>query len=93
MSAYSAADSSLTVNGWLEGGTMFPTGTALSSLTYQDFVNHIGCDATEFFFDTSTNSRVYTWKAEGQDTSILSVWFAEEDGVWNLNMSGSSNLL
>ncbi len=82
-----------TVNDWLEGGTIFPTGMELSARTYQDFVNHIGCDATEFSFDTSTNSRVYTWKAEGKDISILSVWFAEDDGVWNLSMSGSSNLL
>lgn len=82
-----------TVNDWLEGGTIFPTGTELSARTYQDFANHIGCDATEFYLDTSTNARVYTWKAEGKDISILSVWFAEDDGVWNLSMSGSSNLL
>ena len=90
MSAERASKEKLdkTVTEWLEGNTMFYD----SSLTYKDFVDYIGCDATEYNFDASFNARVYTWKADGSDNSVLSVWFKQSGNTWKLSMSGSTNL-
>jgi len=81
-----------TVREWLEGATMFPEGTEMGSRTYKDFVDYIGCDATEYKFDSSYNARMYTWISEESDNSILSVWFKEINGVWSLSFTGSANL-
>ena len=90
MSAERASKEKLSqaVTEWLEGMTMFVD----SKLTYKDFVDYIGCDATEYNFDASFNSRVYTWKAEGSDNSVLSVWFKQSGNTWTLSMTGSTNL-
>jgi len=81
------------VREWLEGATMFPDNTAMSKRTYQDFVDFIGCDATEYKFDGSYSARNYTWIAEGEDNSKLSVWFKETiGGTWCLSFTGSTNL-
>ena len=90
MSAERASKEKLdkTVTEWLEGNTMFYD----SSLTYKDFVDYIGIDATEYNFDSSFNARVYTWKAEESDNSVLSVWFKQSGNKWKLSMSGSTNL-
>jgi len=77
-----------TVTEWLGGNTMFID----SSLTYKDFVDYIGFDATEYNFDSSFNARVYTWKAEESDNSVLSVWFKQSGNKWKLSMTGSANL-
>ena len=77
---------------WLQGATIFPEGTEMNKRTYKDFVDYIGCDATEYKFDDSRNTRVYTWKAEDSDNSALAVWFAEIGGTWRLAYTGSTNL-
>ena len=77
---------------WLENATMFPASSEMSKRTYKDFVDFIGCDATEFKFDDSQNARNYTWIADGEDSSKLSVWFKEVNGKWCLSFSGSTNL-
>jgi len=81
-----------TVGEWLEGATMFLEGTEMGSRTYKDFVDFIGCDATEYMFDNSYNARQYTWIAEDAENSKLSVWFKEINGVWRLSFTGSANL-
>ena len=77
---------------WLNSITYFPDGTENSDLTYDDFVDHIGFDATEYYYDDSRTARVYTWRAEGEDGSQLGVWFVEEGGSWNLSMLGAMNV-
>ena len=81
-----------TVREWLEGATIFPDGDEMSKRTYGDFVDYIGCDATEYKFDDSYSARMYTWKAEDSDNSKLSVWFVEKGGTWSLSFTGSANL-
>jgi hypothetical protein len=90
MSAERASKEKLdkTVTEWLEGNTMFYD----SSLTYKDFVDYIGYDATEYNYDASYKARVYTWKADGSDNSVLGVWFKQNGNTWNLSMTGSTNL-
>ena len=81
-----------TAKEWLGNATMFPESSEMSKRTYGDFVDFIGCDATEFKFDESYNARNYTWIADGADSSKLSVWFKEVNGNWCLSFSGSTNL-
>lgn len=78
---------------WLEGNTMFPEGTEMGKRTYQDFVDFIGCDATQYSFDDSHEARSYTWIAEEADNSKLTAWFTERGGSWNLSFTGSANLI
>jgi outer membrane murein-binding lipoprotein Lpp len=73
---------------WLEGNTMFYDST----LTYKDFIDFIGCDASEYYFDSSYNSRVYTWKAGDSDVSSFGIWLVQKGNAWVLSMSGSANL-
>jgi len=81
-----------TVEEWMDGATMFLEGTEHGKRTYKDFADFIGCDATEYYFDASRNSRVYTWIADGEDNSKLSVWFEKRGGIWCSAYSGSTNL-
>jgi len=81
-----------TVTDWLEGNTMFLEGTEMGSRTYKDFVDYIGCDATEYKYDASYSARFYTWISEDSDNSKLGVWFKEIDGVWCLAFTGATNL-
>jgi len=81
-----------TVKEWLEGATMFPEGSEMGKRTYKDFVDFIGCDATEYKYDESYTARSYTWVAENADNSKLAVWFKEINGIWCLSFTGSANL-
>lgn len=74
---------------WLGGMTMF-SDTDYADYTYEDFVAHIGVDATEFYYDDTENAEVYSWiPFDGIDAnSKLSVWF--QDG--HLKYLGSVNL-
>jgi len=81
-----------TVREWLEGATMFPEGTEMGKRTYADFVDFIGCDATEYKYDESYSARLYTWISSESDNSKLSVWFKEINGIWSLSFTGSANL-
>jgi len=49
-----------TVSVWLEGGTVFPEGTEMAKRTYEDFVTHIGCEASEYRYDPSFSARNYS---------------------------------
>ena len=78
---------------WLGGGTMFIDGMHdEAKLTYGDFVDFIGVDATEYNFEPSSDARFYTWIAEESDASKFAAWFIERGGTWSLSMTGASNL-
>ena len=81
-----------TVAVWLGNSTIFPESSKQGKLTYKDFVDYIGSDATEYYFDGSRNARVYTWKADGADNSKLAAWFVERGNSWRLSITGSTNL-
>lgn len=78
-----------TADVWLEGLTAF-AGTDLKRYTYSDFVEHIGCEASEYYNDSG--SRVYTWIASDDESSKMAVWFSKGLTGWNLEMLGTSNL-
>ena len=84
-----------TVNKFLEGSTMFFSFSKQSAYTYEDFVLYIGCDATNYFFDTRNNARNYTWIAKDDETAKFSALFTfkSEQEKWTLNFSGSTNLM
>ena len=77
---------------WLEGNTIFLPNTEMGKITYQDFADYIGADATEYKFDTLYNARAYTWIAKDAENSQLCVWFKDDGGKWCLSMTGSANL-
>ena len=77
---------------WLEGITLFLEGTDKGKLTYKDFVDFIGVDATEYYFDDAKDARVYVWIAEDAEFSKVGLWFEKRGGVWCAWMSGASNL-
>ena len=77
---------------FLNGATIFPEGSDESKLTYTDFAEFIGCDASEYNFDALQNARVYTWIAMDADASKFGAWFKERNGIWYLSMTGSVNL-
>ena len=44
---------------WLEGETIFPDGHPYSDLTYEDFVKHIGVDASQYQYSSDFGGRMY----------------------------------
>lgn len=79
-----------TVYGWLRGTTIYVYSEGFRQLTYGDFADHIGCDASEYFFSTRDNARVYTWIASDKPNAKFSVYFrADPEGRWTVYASGS----
>lgn len=77
---------------YLKGTTYFMDGDENSELNYGDIAKHIGCDAT-LFQNTENYGRAYTWKAEGNDKQMLTIYFkADGNGDINLYAAGSFNL-
>ena len=82
-----------TVYGWLKGTTMFFSITDMAGLTYEDFAEHIGNDANEYFFDTRSNSRVFTWMAFDKQYARFTAFFRENaEGDWVIYASGSAQI-
>lgn len=82
-----------TVYGWLKGNTMFAVNSEYSSLTYADFVEHIGCDAMEYRYKSLGNQRVYTWVATDKPFAKFGVFFREnDDGEWTIWATGSAQI-
>ena len=73
-----------TVNEYLGSATMFFSFSEQSKYTYEDFVAYIGCEATNYFFDTKNNERTYTWIAQDDNSYSLCVWFKQKGETWNL---------
>lgn len=82
-----------TVYGWLKGTTMFYSATEMKNLTYADFVEHIGCDANEFYFDNKYDSRVYTWNASDRQYARFMVHFRKNlEDKWVVYATGASQI-
>lgn len=60
--------------------------------TYEDFVAHIGCDATYYEYKADDMERHFIWVAEGDDTAMLLVVFWETPKGWTLYSIGSTNI-
>ncbi len=79
-----------TVYGWLRGTTIYVHSEEYRQTTYADFANHIGCDATEYYFSARDNARVYTWIAGDKPNAKFSAYFRENpEGRWTVYASGS----
>ena len=63
---------------------------ALKSRTYKDFVDYIGCDASEY--QLYNGNRFYIWIAEDDDTANFNVLFSNESGAWKGKGVGAMNL-
>ena len=68
---------------WLDGKYVFK-GTAYELLTYENFKEQIGCEATVYYYDKIQNARVYTWIAQDDNTYSLCVWFKQKGEKWGL---------
>lgn len=80
-----------TVYGWLRGTTIYFCSD-LSNLSYADFVEHIGCDASEYRYSAKMDARDYIWYASDKENA----WFVAEfrlklDG-WRIVASGSAQV-
>ena len=84
-----------TVNEYLGGGTMFFSFCEQAKYTYEDIASYIGCDATNYHFDTANKARAYTWVASDNETAKFSAFFTDKegDGKWTLKFTGSANLI
>lgn len=81
-----------TVYGWLKG-TTFYIMSDLSTLTYADFVEHIGCDAQEYRYQKLGDQRAYTWIASEDPLVKFGAFFRENDkGEWTIYSTGSTQV-
>ena len=62
----------------------------LKNRTYQDFVDYIGCDATQY--QLSGGRRFYIWLAEDNEFANFNVLFSDEGGSWRGYGVGTANL-
>ena len=79
-----------TAGEWLGGNTMFAYSNDKKS--YGEFVEHIGCEPSEYQYNTDKNQRTFIWRAEDDTTAWFCAVFEEVDGKWELNATGSANL-
>ena len=82
-----------TVNEFLGGSTICIFSPELFALTYADFVEFIGCHASQFFYDEKNKARTYTWIAGDNETCKFSALFVEKLDKWGLGYTGSTNLI
>lgn len=73
---------------WLEGQMAFLT----SDKTYEDFVEHIGCDASYYTNMAEDGERHFVWEAEGDETAKFLAVFWETPQGWVLYSVGSTNI-
>ena len=70
------------------GGYNYFAGTEQAEYTYDDVVEHIGTDPSEYRYDEDRDAGCYTWYAEEGDTASLQVWFQNDKlyaaGAYNL---------
>ena len=79
-----------TARDWLNGTTVF----AYSDIkkTYNEFVEHIGCEPSLYQYRSLLNRRVFVWHASDNPTAWFCAEFEEWDGKWSLRATGSANL-
>ena len=75
---------------WLEGKMSFVLDE--NPKTYEDFVEHIGCDASVYSYSAEDAERSFTWIAEGDETAKFMAVFWETPQGWVLYTMGSTNL-
>ena len=75
---------------WLEGKLTFAFDS--NPKTYEDFVEHIGCDASFYSYSAEDGERSYIWVAEGDETAKLLAVFWETPNGWTLYTVGATNL-
>lgn len=75
---------------WLEGKMTF--ALAEDPKTYEDFVEHIGCDASTYSFSAEDGERSYVWISAEDETAKLLATFWETPQGWTLYTVGSTNL-
>lgn len=71
---------------WLEGRTTL-VGTKFADYTYEDVAEHIGVDATIYYYDEHAPGRKYIWEAEDDCTIWFFIVLKERSGVWKLDES------
>lgn len=75
---------------WLGGQMTFALASDVK--TYEDFVEHIGCDATYYEYKADDMERHFIWVAEGDDSVKFLAVFWETPNGWTLYSVGSTNL-
>ncbi len=73
-----------TAKEWLEGRQKF-AGTKFADYTYEDVAEHIGVDATIYYYDDQLSGRKYVWEAEDDITVWFFIVLKERGGVWKLD--------
>ncbi|MGI6349719.1 MAG: lipoprotein [Eubacteriales bacterium] len=77
-----------TAKEWLEGRQKF-AGTKFADYTYEDVAEHIGVDATIYYYDDQLSGRKYVWEAEDDITVWFFIVLKERGGVWKLDAAQS----
>ena len=75
---------------WLEGRFCFALDE--NPKTYEDFVDHIGCEASFYEYKADDGERCYTWVAEEDATAKFLAVFWETPQGWTLYSVGSVNV-
>ncbi len=75
---------------WLEGRFSFALDE--NPKTYEDFVDHIGCEASSYEYKADDGERCYTWVAEEDTTAKFLAVFWETPQGWTLYSVGSVNV-
>lgn len=75
---------------WLEGKMTFALDA--NAKTYEEFVEHIGCEASFYENKPEDGERWYTWVAEEDESAKLLAVFWETGDGWTLYSIGSTNL-
>ncbi|NLZ56364.1 MAG: hypothetical protein GX900_06860 [Clostridiaceae bacterium] len=76
---------------WLEGRTIF-AGSKHADYTYEDIAEHIGVDATMYYYNVQWPGRTYVWEAKDDNTAWFSIVLKESGGIWKLDAATQSSL-
>lgn len=76
---------------WLRGTTLFFCSD-LSTLTYKDFVDHIGCDASEYYYDAKLEARCYIWVASDKPEARFLAQFRQKLDGWAIAATGAAQV-
>jgi len=79
-----------TAKEWLEGRSMF-AGTKFADYTYEDVAEHIGVDATYYYYNEQWPGRTYSWYAEDDNDVSFAIVLSERGGVWKLDAATQSS--
>ncbi len=75
---------------WLEGRSMF-AGTKFADYTYEDVAEHIGVDATCYYYNEQWPGRTYSWYAEDDNDVSFAIVLSERGGAWRLDAATQSS--